>query len=548
MSKHNLTIKTQFAILLGGLVLSFAAYFAYLQGSLDTVKVTGRIYQDIIQQKDLVADILPPPEYIIEANLTVHELLDALETADPAGVTAAEQTLKRLKEEFLARETYWKQTLAAGPIREHMDGAARHAHAFFDLVDGQLLPQAHAGAVDAVHQLARGELKAAYQRHRAEIDQVVTLANQRSAEYEAGAREHIGTTTTLLLILGIALVGTLTAIVVWMMRRSVLQPLETTAGLLRAIGDGRLNNPIDTTRGDEIGAMWRVLDAAQAHLAATLRGILDNAEQLSQAAGQLAAGSNQIEQAVEEQAEAAGGIAATIEEVKASIDSIADNAAQARDISASSGETSKRGSEVIRDVAGKMQHIADSVGHSSRMIQALGNETEQISSIVQVIREIADQTNLLALNAAIEAARAGEQGRGFAVVADEVRKLAERTAESTGEIAETITRIQTGARDAVGSMDKGVEEVSAGVGLAGEAATSVQAIQNDSRRVDQSITDISHALREQGTASGDIAQRIERIASMADQSRQAVHGTVQAIRHLDQLSSRLKQAVGAFRI
>lgn len=544
----HLTIKTQFLILLAGLLLAFTAYFLYLKSGINRVRVNGAIYREIVLQKDLIADILPPPEYIIESSLTVHEMIDALETGDQAAVSTAETALMSLKQSFLARESFWKQTLPPGPIRDHMNAAAQHAHEFFALVEGPLRAAAQAGDIETAQRLTRHDVKAAYLKHRAEIDQVVVLANQQSQELETTAEHQVVAVSTWLLLMGVVLVLVLTTIVTLIMRRSIFRPLELTEALLHAIGEGRLNNHIDTDRQDEIGAMWRVLDATQARLSNTVRGVLDNAGRLTQAASALASGSSQIERAAQEQADAAGGVAATIEEIKVSIDSIGDHAAEARSVSARSGDTSQRGSAVIQDVAGKMQRIATSVETASRTIQALGSEAEQISSVVQVIREIADQTNLLALNAAIEAARAGEQGRGFAVVADEVRKLAERTSQSTGEISQTIARIQHGAREAVQSMQDGVVEVTAGVDLASQAAHSVQDIQADAHRVDLAINDISLALQEQGSASGDIARRIERIASMADQSKLAVSDAVGAIRQLDQLASQLKQSVRSFQV
>jgi methyl-accepting chemotaxis protein len=195
-----------------------------------------------------------------------------------------------------------------------------------------------------------------------------------------------------------------------------------------------------------------------------------------------------------------------------------------------------------------MHNISEAVQSSSAIIEDLGRQSDQITSIVNTIKEIADQTNLLALNAAIEAARAGEQGRGFAVVADEVRKLAERTTLSTAEIAGMVGKIQNGTRNAVSSMETGVVQAGKGVDLASQAGTSITEIRDGSVRVMEVVNSISDSIREQGTVSSEIAKNIERIAQMSEESANAIQNTTNAARHLQQLSSGLHNSVSRFKL
>ncbi len=181
------------------------------------------------------------------------------------------------------------------------------------------------------------------------------------------------------------------------------------------------------------------------------------------------------------------------------------------------------------------------------MIQSLGEKSHQITAIVQVIREIADQTNLLALNAAIEAARAGEQGRGFAVVADEVRKLAERTSESTQQITGMIKAVQDGVKESITQMQQAEESVKKGVHLANEAQTAVQTIRSGSVQVCQLIADISHALSEQSSASQEIARNIEHITSIISDSRESSASNKNASENLEQCAVALLQSVHVFK-
>jgi methyl-accepting chemotaxis protein len=195
-----------------------------------------------------------------------------------------------------------------------------------------------------------------------------------------------------------------------------------------------------------------------------------------------------------------------------------------------------------------MTTIAQSVGEASKVIEVLGENSKEISNVVQVIREVADQTNLLALNAAIEAARAGEQGRGFAVVADEVRKLAERTAQSTGDISTMIGKIQVSANEAVEQMQKVVEQVESGQQLAQEAGKRILSIRDETGKVSDAMTEISNALKEQGEASNDIAKHVESIAQITDENNAAAEETSSNAQRLDELAKNVQDTIGQFKV
>ena len=194
-----------------------------------------------------------------------------------------------------------------------------------------------------------------------------------------------------------------------------------------------------------------------------------------------------------------------------------------------------------------MSHIATTVNESSRLIQDLGQQSAQISQIVNVIKEIADQTNLLALNAAIEAARAGEQGRGFAVVADEVRKLAERTSISTKEITSMIDKIQTCTRMAIQSMDAGVTRVSAGAALAQQAGNSINQIRDGVDHVVSAVNEISASLKEQAQSNSENAHKVESIAALSETNSNAFNETAKTIKYIDELAANLSTLVGRFK-
>jgi len=197
---------------------------------------------------------------------------------------------------------------------------------------------------------------------------------------------------------------------------------------------------------------------------------------------------------------------------------------------------------------GDIQDISASVHDAASLIRGLEQQSEQIANIVQVIKDVADQTNLLALNAAIEAARAGEQGRGFAVVADEVRKLAERTAKSTEDISSTIGTMRARVGDAVHGMQGVVDKVATGVERAREANASIKQIGTGSRAAVNMVEEITVAIREQGSATNSIAAQVERIAVMSEENSSAAGNSAQAARDLDRLANGMQDIVRSYRL
>jgi methyl-accepting chemotaxis protein len=240
-------------------------------------------------------------------------------------------------------------------------------------------------------------------------------------------------------------------------------------------------------------------------------------------------------------------MAAAVEELSVSIDHVGENAREAQGTAQRSGEQSRAGGQIVHAAADEMRVVAEAVNTSAGTIGELEGYSSEISTVVGVIKDIADQTNLLALNAAIEAARAGEQGRGFAVVADEVRKLAERTTQSTLQIGATIEKVQSGARQAVAAMEAGVQRVGEGVHTAQQAGDSIVDIQASARRVMDVVQDIVQSLKEQSTAAQDIAKGVERIAQMAEENSASVKQTAAAASDMQALAANLTTSVGRFK-
>jgi X-X-X-Leu-X-X-Gly heptad repeat protein len=330
-------------------------------------------------------------------------------------------------------------------------------------------------------------------------------------------------------------------------KRWVTQPLNEALKVAQSVAAGDLTVSVGARNRDEVGQLLEAIGLMCQQLRTMIGEVNVGIATLASGANQLSGASQKVADSSGRQSDAAASMAAAIEEMTASIDTVSRHAQDARLIAETSGKISDNGAAVIGSAIREMSNIAGTVRTSSSAVAQLGEQSEQIASIVNVIREIADQTNLLALNAAIEAARAGEQGRGFAVVADEVRKLAERTTQSTHEIATMVGQIQSGASNAVSSMDVGVNQVEAGVKLASQAGESIVEIKAGATRVDEAVISISDALREQNAASQEIARNVEQIALQAESNHSQALSTSSAAADLEHLAGQLRQSIARFR-
>lgn len=296
---------------------------------------------------------------------------------------------------------------------------------------------------------------------------------------------------------------------------------------------------------DVLGQSFKKMIAS---LTGMVRQLGQTAEQLVSAATEVASSSEQMSRGSKDQTDQVGQISTAIEEMTATIVETSKNAGEANTAATQAGQTAGEGAQIVSETIQGMQAIAEVVRESGESIGKLAESSNQIGEIVGVIDDIADQTNLLALNAAIEAARAGEQGRGFAVVADEVRKLAERTGKATGEITDMIKGIQSETAEAVQSMGEGAKKVETGRELADKAGTSLNEIVNMSRQVVDQIQQIATASEQQSTAAEQISKNMENIASIARESATGSEQAAAAAEELNKNAEGMQQIVAQFRV
>ena len=286
----------------------------------------------------------------------------------------------------------------------------------------------------------------------------------------------------------------------------------------------------------------------QSQLQQIIQSIQQNADKVGTASVDLSGQMDQINQSARQASDAASSTAAAIEELAVSVDHISQSSRQTESSAMHATQLADHGGQLAHRASEEIQRVAGQIDQASGRIAGLVERSHEIGGIARVIKEIADQTNLLALNAAIEAARAGEQGRGFAVVADEVRKLAERTAQATDQITTMIQAIHEDTTSVVKGMEAVGPQVAVGVDIARQAGESLRQINAATSVALSNVSEVSAATAEQSQASNSVARNVEQISSMLEESVQSVNAANVNVRVLEKLAADLRQSVERFRV
>ena len=329
---------------------------------------------------------------------------------------------------------------------------------------------------------------------------------------------------------------------------SINDALRRIIGYLERLTNGDLTQPIVAKRNNEISTIIRSISSLQTTMRDIICQLTQTSEQVALESRQLHVNAGKIASGAEEVASQTNNVAVASEEMSATSGDIAQNCLSAAENSNRASETARDGAEVVKKNICGMERIASRVRDAARTVEELGARSDQIGQIIGTIEDIADQTNLLALNAAIEAARAGEQGRGFAVVADEVRALAERTTRATREIGAMIKAIQNETKGAVAAMDEGVSEVERGTESSVKSGEALEMIMAQINDVSMQVNQIATAAEEQSATTSEISTNISQITNVVQSTVRTANETAAASSQLSKEAEYLQQLVGNFKL
>jgi len=527
-----------------GLVLSSASSFFVLQN----LKVSGPIYNNIVQGKDLSADILPPPAYIIESYLVLQRLQDETDSIKKQTLV---KEFEKLRKDYEERHEFWKKALPEGEIKNVLlQDSYAPAEAFYKNASEAYIPAVLLGKLEVAKEIMKSALEQSYVSHRTQIDKLVVLVDKKCTATEESA--GVSLKKYLTAIVGVNLLIILAVIVAGLLISRDVQkqlggdPIDVTK-IAQAVASGDLTCSFDIKAGHSNSLM-----ASMNLMVSNLKDLISQAMNISltisSASTQLQATSEQIATGAEEVAAQTTTVATASEEMTSTSSDIARNCLLAAETSNRSSTSANSGAAIVQETIAGMGRITERVKNSAGTVESLGARSEQIGQIVGTIEDIADQTNLLALNAAIEAARAGEQGRGFAVVADEVRALAERTTRATKEIGDMIKAIQSETKTAVKAMEEGVNEVEKGTELSQRSGHALQEILNEINEVSMQINQIATAAEEQTATTNEITCNIHQVSDVIHQTARGAEETSAAAAQLSEQAAQLKNLVSRFKI
>ncbi|MDN6858727.1 methyl-accepting chemotaxis protein [Pseudomonas sp. CAN2814] len=529
----NTSLRTQILSLLGGsllLVLLIAlACFHFLSGSVGAYQ---RLLDGPLQSSQLVdqANLA----FKIQVQEWKNVLLRGQQPADLNKYWGQFEDQERAVQDVLGR---LQQNAADEPQLKAQVTRLRDEHrqlgqAYRKGRDAYLAAGSDPRAGDAA---VKGIDRAASEQMAALVDSLHRDAQQEAQNISASAHSTVISGSLILLISGIVL-GLLS---LWLVNRNLIGPIARLIEHIAQLSEGNFGERVDASRRDELGRLARAANTLRDFLAETFTRLKHSTTELDTASGELNAIATLMAEGTREQFSRTDQVATAMHEMSATAQEVARHASDAARAADDADQHAQQGGEVMKTTIVTITEMSNEIANTAEVIRRLESDSGRIGKVLEVIRGIADQTNLLALNAAIEAARAGEAGRGFAVVADEVRTLAQRTAESTAEIHQIIDTVQTGSVNALRAIESGQTRSEQGVERVTQAGEVLRSITHAVEAIRDMNRQIATAAEEQTSVAEDISRNLTEITAIGATNEENVVRTQGASRHLHGLSGEL---------
>lgn len=528
MRLRDIHIRTRFVILGVVFLVGYAILIASSATLLGRVMINGELYGEVTNRKDLVADVLPPPKYIVDPYLVSYQIAT---TTDAGERVNRINHVRRLIDEYKLRQTFWENQDLPRELRESLlEQSHQPAAEFFRVLEQEFFQAARSPETSerSPLEILETRLTPLFLEHRQAIQRTVQLAKAEIKQKEATAAEAVARGKRWMTIIAgvyIALMVLLSFFVIRSILVSLAKINERTRALAEADADLSARIPIDSK--DEVGELAHWFNAFIQKIAGLVTAAKRSSIQLTTTATEMAATSHEQEETVRGFGASTNRIAAAVREISATSSELMTSMDEISRLSQSSASIAASGRSDLSTMESTMQTLADSSASISAKLSVINEKANDITSVVTTITKVADQTNLLSVNAAIEAEKSGEYGRGFLVVAREIRRLADQTSGATLHIESTVHEMQSAVSSGVMEMDKFTEQV----------RRSVEEVQRISQKLAQIIAEVEQTTDRFGGVSTGMASQTEGASQISEAMTSLVDGVQQTGTSLQEFTS-----------
>ena len=518
-----------------------------------SISQLAKLYDDT---ETITTNLLPSTRYASQMHVAIldarrSELAQVIGGLNKDAQEVSERTLtfNKAKQEFeTAADKYGALPFTTDEEKQVYD-QLRSAGAKYFSVHEELMSAFAAGDLDKVRSLRKNETRAALEEVGAKSYRLREINNEIAEQMTKGVADLYDSARTMSIVVSLITLG-FVVVIAWLLTGQIRNPVMALLEQTRRVSAGDLTSRIDMQQfnSDELGTLAKGFGEMQTNLRTLVSEVSGSVVQLSSAAEEISSVASQSANNMHSQQHELNQLATAMNEMQATVQEVSRNTSDAASAATSASETAELGAKTVNDSIQRIERVASAIESTAVVIRQLGDDSRNIGMVLEVIRGIAEQTNLLALNAAIEAARAGEQGRGFAVVADEVRTLAKRTQDSTSQINNIIAELQQRAEQAGSTMQQSQDLMNTTVATAREAGESISQISGSVSSISHMNIQIATATEEQGAVSEELNRNVVNISHASEEVASGATQMAQACNELNHLATQLQEMVRRFRV